>query len=204
MGADWRKAREVLCCWGGGRTSSILWKWVWAGGWDCITLLPPQGVSGTGLFDKVCGIVSGQLPWSPSSFLTFWLPVWPGSVPGEARFSASPEAMQLCNKEEAILAANVTQLAGPASRGTVTPSWAWVPPWLVKQPSSWRKKKPIHTICGAWLWSSRSLALTQHMPGSPQKRWSTPTTELPLPADQFSSLFQPVDSPLTSTGILEF
>lgn len=120
---------------GGRRTSSILRKWVWAGCWHCITLLPPQGVSGTGFSDAVCGIVNCQLPWSPSSFLTFWLPVWPGSVPGEARLSASPGAMWLCNKEEAIPGCQCHTISRPSFQRKRFPSLAWAPPWLVKQPS---------------------------------------------------------------------
>lgn len=40
--------------------------------------------------------------------------MWPGSVPGEARLSASPEAMQpSVTKKRSLQAANVTQVDGP-------------------------------------------------------------------------------------------
>lgn len=77
----------------------------------------PQGKWGAALaHPEVCvAVATDALLVSCSSSLTFWLPVGPGSVPEEARLSASPEAMPLSvTKNRSLHAANVTQREGPS------------------------------------------------------------------------------------------
>lgn len=100
---------------GGGRASSFIGSGCeQAAGTHHIACRPLKG------FEELVSALKCVWLWLPlpswclCSFLTFWLPVWPGSVPGEARLPTSPEAMQLSvTKKRSPHAANVTQFDGP-------------------------------------------------------------------------------------------
>ena len=198
----------VLAVRHGGRASSILGKWVWAGDWGHTTLLAPQGASGAGLCTQVCTAVAGcRLPRSPSSFSTRWLPVWPGSVPGQARLSASPETMRLCvTKKRSLHAANVTQLDQPSIQEDSHPESAPVPPWLVKHPPPRRKKKAVHNICRAWLWFFVHWLLYDSHQGLRRSdgAFKPPNCFCHQQDNRISPRFQPTRSPSPAAGILGF